>query len=783
MKEFKHFEKLSLTPSQIEAIKIIDRPVLVIAVAGSGKTRVITEKIKYLLENDYRPESIVGITFTNKAANEMKERVGEFYSFALPYVTTIHSFCLKLLKEYSDLFKIKKDFLVADEELQISIIKEILKKESILNKYSPKNIRHSLSLIKIKINQDLTGLIKIFGTYKKAINFYNTYQKYLSDNNLLDFGDLILKVVETLKLNEEIKLFFQNKFKYFLIDEYQDTNQIQRDLLKLLVDQNNITAVGDEDQSIYSFRGSDVTNIMNFEKDFKNAKIIFMETNFRSNINILNIANEIIKKNKFRREKKLIPFKKNNGEVYLFVEYNEKSEAKRAINIIKNNIKNGYNYNDIAILYRANWQSAYIEQYLFKNHIPYKIFHGMSFYRRKEIKIIFNFIGYILNPDSFILFKSIINIPKKGIGIKTINNVHKEFQISEYNSLIEFLLNYKNGKIKNFAFKIYKLKSIKSPSKLIEMLIEEFNLMEYFKDDEDSKIEERKENLNQLIKISREFELESNKKSKVSSDPVLEFYNQFMLYANENPLNIKGVNLLTLHSAKGLEFKIVIIIGVVDGIIPMIKIDDDSEFYKNLNIKNIIKKKIEEERRLFYVGITRAKEKLYFISYHNSINYYGYENRIKNISQFLINIPEFYFTAISIPSQNHNFEKNNLLNTPNLFSDTTIDNEFINLNYNNQKSYSNSKIYKNKDYNKDNDSNYSIYNYKENNDSSNHNFNKKNEVEQSVFKVDDKVFIKNYGKGTIIEIKNLNKLTRIKIKMENGNEMTFIKEYANIYKI
>lgn len=768
MKNTESKNNVNLTPSQIEAIKTVDKPVLVIAVAGSGKTRVITEKIKYLISLGYPANSIVAITFTNKAANEMKKRVGEFTFQTLPYVTTIHSFCLRLLKQYPDLFNINKDFLVADEELQLSIIKDILKKKYNLTNYSTKSIRHEISLIKINLDNDISGLIKIFSDQKKALDFYNTYQKYLLENNLLDFGDLILKVVETLKSNESIKLFFQNRFSYFLIDEYQDTNQIQRKLLKLLVKVNNITAVGDEDQSIYSFRGSDITNIMNFENDFENAKIIFMEKNFRSNVKILDIANIIIKQNQFRRNKKLIPDKTDNGEVHFFREYDEKREAKRVVNIIKNNINDGYNYNDIAILYRANWQSAYIEQYLFKNHIPYKIYHGLSFYKRKEIKTIFNFIGFILNSNSIFLLKSVINIPKKGIGEKTIDKIIDKYQSSKNNILLDILKESRKNTIKEFAKKIIKLKKIKKPSILIESIINEFKLYEYFEKEDSTKLEDRKENISQLIKISKEFEIENgklnnNNNSNINNhlnennlldnkkenntdnknfDPLLEFYNQFMLYSNENPLNTNGVNLLTLHSAKGLEFKIVIIIGVINGIIPMIKMEDVNEIS---NIKKIMKKRIEEERRLFYVGITRAKEKVYFISYYYSSNFYRSKNSHKNVSSFLTHIPKEYFDTISIASENPNY-----FDYKNTFKNNSFNSTLDEL----KKLGEDSK--------EDNEKSKDIINN---------------------FEIGDKVLIQNYGKGAILEIAKLKNMTKLTIKMENGNNMTFIKEYAKIKKL
>ncbi|MCX8058123.1 MAG: ATP-dependent helicase [Spirochaetes bacterium] len=621
-----------LTKIQDYAVKLIGKPILVIASAGSGKTRIIVEKIKYLLDNGYNKNKLVALTFTNKAADEIIKRITKEENQIFPYFSTFHSFCLKIMKEHPELFNINPDFTVIDDDDQEEIIKDLTSKIKINNKNNYLNDEiYSINYLIDKINfikLDKIDFNKEKIVYKKLKfekdNYVKTifyeYENFLRKNNLFDFQDLLIFSLKGL-INNNTSNFFKLKFEYILVDEYQDTNWIQKEILKNIYNGNNLLAVGDEDQAIYSFRGGDVNNILNFEVDFPNSEIIFMTENFRSGKNIINFANFIISQNKNRRKKELKNALNKEGEVNLVNTNTNYDDSYAIVFIIKNLINQNYKLSDIAILYRANFQSGLIEKALLEENISYIIYGAISFFKRKEVKIAFDFIAFILNQSSIYLFSKLININRIGIGPKKIEDfIHfaKKEGFVQDNSIVNYLIKYKkNSEFVNFGEKIIDLiQYYNSPVEFLIKLKDIFKLDEYFiKISKDEKeIEERKENYETLIKIALEF------KNKLKSSTIKDFYEKFVLYSREkNSNDFNGVKLMTIHLAKGLEFPIVIISGATNGLLPLIR------------LKDIENADIEEERRLFYVASTRAKDILYITSY--SLTNYSYEyiiNKIQN---------------------------------------------------------------------------------------------------------------------------------------------------------
>jgi len=761
---------LNLTKTQEDAVKSFGQPILVIASAGSGKTRIIVEKLFYLLQLGVPSDTIVILTFTNKAANEIIERVSKKYSFNFPYISTFHSFCLKLLKEYYDMFGINNNFSIIDDDEQIEVIKNIINNKNFLNKIEnfnkqriildgeeidindkkfPYKVTDKINFIKldkIKFDNDKIIFTKLEKEDEILKIIFEEYQNFLNINNFFDFQDLLIYVLKGLQ-KSNISEFFKNKFNYIMVDEFQDTNWIQMELLKYISSSNNLLAVGDEDQAIYSFRGGTIENILNFEKVFPNTKLIFMTENFRSGKNILNFANFIISTNKERRDKSLIPTTNIDSKVSIIKCFNIEEQAQAIVSILKSLIDEKEDLNQIAILYRANWQSANIEELLLENKINYQIFGSISFFKRKEIKVAFDFISFLTNQNSFYLFSKLINLNRIRIGEKTIEKFENYLKKNNYQkeeSLINYILKYENKKdIRNFGYKIIELTNYTNdPEFFLQKLYEIMDLKTFFEkiryDEIDS--EEREENYNQLILLAKDF------KKKFQNATIFDFYNNYILYTRESYNNKDGVKLLTIHLAKGLEFKIVFICGLTEGLLPYVRI-------KNPEATNL-----EEERRLFYVAITRAKEKLYIFT-HKYIPPYLYNKDLLftlitkfpnygKISSFLNSVENLNFVNF--------YSYDNFNNKIVKIDKEDFINDGIDSNYYNINSYNN-EFYKEKKEN---------INQTDNND--------KNEL-QNLNEGD--IFInKRYGKLIIKEIiKISNNLIIYKCIDQNGNEIKIIK--------
>lgn len=590
-----------LNDKQYEAVTTTEGPLLVIAGAGSGKTKVLTTRIAYIIEElGVDPNSILAITFTNKAAKEMKERVVSLLG-AMAYsiqISTFHSFGLSVIREYYDLLGYKKSFTILDSDDALSTIKKILKEMNLDPKiYNPRNIRNRISSAKNEMMspEDLSKY-SVTEFDEKVVEVYKIYQNKLIANNSVDFDDLLLKPIELFNENEEVLNKYQDRFKYILIDEYQDTNEVQYILTKMLSKKsNNICVVGDESQSIYAFRGSNYRNILNFEKDYKNAKIILLEQNYRSTKTILNAANDVIKNNKQRKDKNLWTDNEVGDKVLYHKSLDEKYEALYVTREINKLTNDGVDLNDIVVLYRTNAQSRNIEEYLLMENIPYKVIGSFYFYNRKEIKDLIAYLKLIYNSDDDISLSRIINSPKRGIGAKTLEQLSLKASISGL-SLYDAIDSGKELKFKELIETLRKDSEGLSLTELVDNVLIKSGLKAELESEDTLEAEAKLENLEEFKSITRSFE----EKSGVVS--LEEFLADISLVADveEHKDKTDVVTLMTIHSAKGLEFKYVFVIGMEEGIFPHSRSVESND-------------ELEEERRLCYVAITRAKKKLWLV--------------------------------------------------------------------------------------------------------------------------------------------------------------------------
>ena len=600
-----------LNDKQKEAVLATEGPCLVIAGAGSGKTKVLTHKIAYLMtEKNIKPWNILAITFTNKAANEMKERVEKLVGEAAKdmWIGTFHSICVRILRKYIDRLGFDHSFLIFDTSDQRTLIKECMKTLKIDDKmFTDRSIASEISNGKNEMLEPKAYQTKYAGDYRREIigRIYELYQQRLKENNAIDFDDIINFAIKILENNMDVLDYYSDKFKYVLVDEYQDTNKAQFMLITLLASKHgNITVVGDNDQGIYSFRGADITNILNFEKDFPGTKIVKLEQNYRCTGNILKAANAVIKHNENKYEKKLWT---ENEEGHLPVihkaddEYDEGRFIVEEINHLKR--EEYFKYSDFTVLYRMNSQSRVIEEILRREGIPYKIIGGVKFYERKEIKDIISYLRLIYNLSDNISLKRIINEPKRGIGKTSIDNIQ---EISEQTGLSmfdiikhanEYGLNRVQANAQEFVNVIEELKSKLGELKISELIKETLNKTGYMKSlelENTTEAESRIENLEEFLTVAIEFEEEEVDNS------LGDFLEGITLSSDIDGMEETedSVTLMTLHSAKGLEFPVVFLVGLEEGIFPGNKSIGEP-------------KELEEERRLFYVGITRAKQYLY----------------------------------------------------------------------------------------------------------------------------------------------------------------------------
>ena len=626
-----------LNDKQKEAVLATDGPCLVIAGAGSGKTKVLTHKIAYDIESGIKPWNILAITFTNKAANEMKERIEKLIGDAAKdlWMGTFHSICVRILRRYIDRIGYKTDFVIFDTSDQKTLIKECLKTLKVDDKiFTDRGVLSEISNGKNEMLEPKAYGVKYAGDFRKKTiaEIYELYQRRLRENNAIDFDDIINFTIKILSENPDVLDYYTEKFKYILVDEYQDTNKAQFTLVSLLASKyGNVTAVGDNDQGIYSFRGADISNILNFERDFPGTRIIKLEQNYRCTGNILKAANAVIKHNENKYDKKLWTENEEGHLPCIYCGEDEYDEGRYIVEQI-NHLKTEeyYKNSDFTILYRMNAQSRAIEDILMREGIPYKVIGGLKFYERKEIKDIIAYLRLIHNSADNLSLKRIINEPKRGIGKTSIEQI-QEISDKTGNSMYEIIRNaqeygltrvYSNSR--DFIEQMEYLKSKKDELKISDLIKETLNKTGYTKalENENSvEAETRIENLEEFLTVAIEFEEES------ADNTLAEFLENITLSSDIDGMEDQdnSITLMTLHSAKGLEFPVVFLVGMEEGIFPG---------YKSIGEPQAL----EEERRLFYVGITRAKQYLYLTcAKHRTI--FG-STSYNQISRFVKEIPE-----------------------------------------------------------------------------------------------------------------------------------------------
>ncbi len=603
----------SLNPMQQEAVYHTQGPMLILAGAGSGKTRVLTHRIAYLIDEEgVNPWRILAITFTNKAAGEMRERVDQIVGFGSEqiWVSTFHSACVRILRRYSDYIGYDRNFVIYDTDDQKTVMKDICKRLQIDTKtYKERAILSAISGAKNEMIDSVAYAKQNMGDFskKRIAQAYEEYEKVLKKNNAMDFDDLLVKTVELLRSNEEVLGYYQERFQYIMVDEYQDTNTVQFKLVSLLAGKyRNLCVVGDDDQSIYKFRGANIYNILNFEKEYPDAFVIKLEQNYRSTQNILNAANSVIRHNKGRKDKTLWTANEEGDKLSFLKFQSEYEEAFSIVTQIDGSVRAGRaKYNDYAILYRTNAQSRVLEEKFVTMGVPYKIIGGVNFYARREIKDVLAYLKTIDNGKDDVAVSRIINVPKRGIGATTIGRLN-EYAIEHDMSLFDAMecaedvpkLGKAIGKINAFVnmIEVFRAKAQEIPlSELLTEILEETEYIKSLEAEDEEQAKTRIENIDELMNKLVAYEDETDQ-------PTLsDFLENVALVADIDNLNESEdyVVLMTLHSAKGLEFPNVFMTGMEDGLFP-----------SYMNIVSDDQDELEEERRLCYVGITRAMKHL-----------------------------------------------------------------------------------------------------------------------------------------------------------------------------
>ena len=641
-----HFAELN--EAQIEAVKTVNGPLLVLAGAGTGKTRVLTSRLSYILQNNIaHPSQICTVTFTNKAANEMRIRVEKMIgnSVAGWWLGTFHSLAARILRSNAELVNLKNTFTIIDTDDQIRLIKQVLSLENIDEKRWP--ARSLLSIIQRWKDMGLNP-IDVKDAFhsgtdfanNQAIKLYKLYQNRLLTLNAADFGDLLLHVITIFQKHSEIKKLYQNKFKYILVDEFQDTNASQYYWLKTLAEEHkNLCAVGDDDQSIYSWRGADVTNILNFEKDFKNTKTIRLEENYRSTGNILAAASGLIAKNQSRLGKTLWTEGEMGDKINVRTVYDGKEEAESISDEIESYQRNKNSLNNVAILVRAGFQTRTFEERFLKIGLPYQVIGGLRFYERAEIRDAIAYLRLINSSDDQLAFERIINKPKRGLGDKTIRQIEQYSRSSKLNlemaarklAETDELTSKASSSIRLFSKKIDKWREDLSKNKLgelVELVLEESGYIEMLKKDRSIEAPGRLDNLKELVNAINEFESLQN---------FLEHIQLVMEGANNQ--NLETAKIMTLHAAKGLEFPLVFLPGWEEGLFPNQRSVDESG-----------ESGLEEERRLAYVGITRAKNNVWIFNANSRLTHGQWIDCIP--SRFIDELPDKNINRFSSYSNN-----------------------------------------------------------------------------------------------------------------------------------
>jgi DNA helicase-2/ATP-dependent DNA helicase PcrA len=644
-----------LNPEQQNAVKATDGPLLLMAGAGSGKTRVLTHRIGYLIvEKRVNPYNILAITFTNKAAREMRERIGKMMGGVAEeiWISTFHSMCVRILRRDIDRLGFNRNFTILDTTDQQSVVKGILKEKNIdPKKFDPRAILGSISSAKNELIEPDEYKKTAGGYFEQVVSdVYEEYQKRLRKNQALDFDDLIMMTIQLFKRVPEVLEYYQRKFQYIHVDEYQDTNKAQYLLVKLLANRfKNLCVVGDSDQSIYRWRGADIANILSFEKDYPNASVILLEQNYRSTKRILLAANKVIGNNMNRKVKNLWTENPEGNKLVYYRADSEQGEAQFVAGKIKELTRDRkYKLADIAILYRTNAQSRVMEEVLLKSNIEYAIVGGTKFYDRKEIKDMLAYLRLISNPDDDISLRRVINVPKRGIGSTSVDKI-ADFaamhDLSLYQALDSIELIGLSPKITKAAREFRDLignytnmQEFLSVTELVEEVLEKTGYREMLKAEKSLEAQSRLENLEELLSVTKNFEESSEDKSLVA------FLTDLALVADIDSLDDDGekadsITLMTLHSAKGLEFPVVFLIGLEEGVFPHSRsLMEEAE--------------MEEERRLAYVGITRAEQSL-FITNAQMRTLFGRTN-MNPASRFISEIPEDLIEGVEPPEKKIN---------------------------------------------------------------------------------------------------------------------------------
>ena len=610
-----------LNEKQREAVLYNDGPLLIIAGAGAGKTKTLTTKIAYLIkELEVSPYNILAITFTNKAAKEMKDRIeGLIGSIAKKIqISTFHSFGLKLLRENYKILGYDSNFVIMDSDDSLSVVKKIIKDMNLDPKvYNPRAIRNKISSCKNELMAPKDYERFTASDYEQVVvQVYEKYNKKLKNNNSVDFDDLLILPIELFRNNPDILEKYQQIYKYLLIDEYQDTNEAQYILTKMISEKNRfITCVGDDSQSIYSFRGANYKNILNFEKDYPDTKTVLLEENYRSTSTILDAANQVIKNNRQKKDKKLWTSRGIGDKIKYYRAFNERDEAQYVIRKVKELINKGVEYQDIAVLYRTNAQSRVLEEEMLKENLPYRVIGSFYFYSRKEIKDLIAYLRLIHNPKDNVSLLRVINTPKRGIGLKTIESLTITAD-SQNISIFEAINSGKELEFKHMIEKLSAMKDDLTLTELIDKVLTASGIKNELESEKTLESEIRLENLEEFKSITKSFE---EKDGLISlEDFLLEI--SLISDVEEYKDDPNKISLMTIHSVKGLEFNHVFVVGLEEGIFPHINsLMDNSE--------------LEEERRLCYVAITRAKDDLYLVNArHRTL--FGKE-QINPVSRFI----------------------------------------------------------------------------------------------------------------------------------------------------
>lgn len=646
----------SLNDRQKEAVVNTDGPMLILAGAGSGKTKVLTTKVAYLIEEkNIDPNNILAITFTNKAAKEMKERIFKLEGNSAFYIqiSTFHSFGLKILKENCELLGYEKNFTILDSDDSLSIIKKIMKELNIdANKYNPKAIKNVISNNKNEIIDPEKYSLYVNTDFDEiALEVYRKYEKSLKINNAVDFDDLLILPLKLFNNNPGVLQKYQEKYKYVFIDEYQDTNEPQYILSKMIsAKYKNITVVGDADQAIFTWRGANYKNILNFEKDYKDAKVVLLEENYRSTKTILNAANNVIKNNKVRKEKNLWTQNEEGSKITYYKAFDEKDESNYVVNEIKKLIEKGVNPKDICVLYRANAQSRTVEEAFLTSNISYNIVGSYAFYNRKEIKDLIAYLKLIYNNKDDVSLLRVINYPKRGIGNKAIENLAIKSNVLD-KSLYEVIDSGKELEFKNMIEEIKKEESHLTLTELIDMVLDKSGMKKSLEDEKSIEADIRLENLEEFKSIAKAMEINEG---IVSLEELLDKLALVSDVSEQKNDNEDKVTLMTMHAVKGLEYDYVFIVGVEEGLFP----------HNNSLESN---DELEEERRLCYVAITRAKKKLYLINARSRILYGKVSSNVP--SRFINEISDEYIETIGKKEDINVFkpkiDKNKMMNEDN----------------------------------------------------------------------------------------------------------------------